>query len=88
MAIHFLVIECPVKEGKCISPLAAFSTKFNNADLFNFRSLRGIESRIRFIRFIKICQMTLSLFLAFGRITSKSIAVEFPRGPGVCAPTF
>ena len=31
----FFVIECPVKEVKCISPMAVFSTKFNNADLFN-----------------------------------------------------
>ena len=31
----FFVIECPVKEVKCISPMAVFSTRFNNADLFN-----------------------------------------------------
>lgn len=35
----------------------------------------------------KIHQMPLSMFLAFGRITSQSIAIEFPRGPEVRVPT-
>lgn len=83
----FFTIECSVKEVKCIIPVAVFSTKFNNADPFNFRSLRGKEPRIRFIRLQKLikCYLVCSLPLA-GSHLSQSIAVVLPRGPGVPAP--
>lgn len=83
----FFTIECSVREVKCITPVAVFSTKFNNADPFNFRSLRGKESRIRFIRLQKLikCYLVCSWPLA-GSHLSQSIAVVLPRGPGVLAP--
>lgn len=81
-------IECSVKEVNCITPMAAFSTKFNNdEDPFNFRSLRGKESRIRFIRLKKLikCYLVCSLPLA-GSHLSQSIPTVVPKGTRTNCP--